>query len=159
MGVPMSDEVVERYLELLIAKDGPLGSSRYRRMPAYPLQALIPDLLYRCRLLDIVGGNSVTLTMFLQLGELGGALWEQEMRILERVHGLAHPSLPTLEDGGYLPAPDGGPGIAYITTKSIGTPGDEADLQLPCWPTRTSRTACCGPETSTWRRTRAGVTR
>ena len=125
----MSDEKVQRYLEILIAKDGPLGAARYRRMPAYPLQALIPGLLYRCRLLDPAGGSTVTLTMFLRLGDLGGALWEQEMRILERVHGLAHPSLPSLEEGGYLPDRGVGPGIAYIVTKTTGTPGDQADLQ------------------------------
>ena len=125
----MRDEDVERYIELLIAKDGDPKRPRYRRMRAHPLQALIPGLLYRCRLLDTLGGNTVSLTMFLRLGDLGGAMWEQEMTILERLDGLAHPSLPVLEDGGYLADPDGGTGVAYIRTKTSGTPGDHADLQ------------------------------
>ncbi|MEO6086783.1 MAG: AAA domain-containing protein [Umezawaea sp.] len=125
----MSFHEVERYIEALLLGDGKSRRPRFRRFPKQPLQALIPNLLYRCRLLDTVENRTVSLTLFLRLGDLGGAMWEQEMRLLERVTGMAHPALPELEDGGYLPNPDGGLGAAYIRTKTRGTPGDPADLQ------------------------------
>ena len=71
----MSTEVAERYIDALLVGDGTAARPRYRRMPA-PVQVLIPDLLYRCHLLDSVEGSTVTLTLFLRLGDLGGALWE-----------------------------------------------------------------------------------
>lgn len=125
----MGTDEVQSYIEMLLVTDGTTQRPRYRRMPKAPSQVLIPDLLYRCRLLDTIEGSTVTLTMFLRVGDLGGALWEQEMRILERLADLEHPSLPHLIDGGYLPGPDGGVGAAYIRTRTQGTPGDVADLQ------------------------------
>ncbi|MFF0151536.1 AAA domain-containing protein [Micromonospora sp. NPDC005203] len=124
----MSTEVAERYIDVLLVGDGSATRPRYRRMPA-PVQVLIPDLLYRCRLLDTVEGSTVALTLFLRLGGLGGALWEQEMRIMERLAGLEHPSLPDLCDGGYLESPDGGGGAAYIRTRTKGVPGEIDDLR------------------------------
>lgn len=124
----MGADEAERYLDLLIAKEGG-KRPRYRRMTQPGLDALIPGLLYRGRLLDTVVGRSVILTLFLRVGDLGGALWEQEMRILERIGGLEHPSLPVLDDGGYLKARDGAPGAAYIRTKAAGAPGDIGQLQ------------------------------
>jgi len=125
----VSNDEVEHYIEALLARDGTSQRRRFQRMRAFPLQTLIPDLLYRCRLLDTLENRTVGLTMFIRLGDLGGALWEQEIRILERVAGLAHPCLPAMEDGGYLPDPNGGAGAAYIRTKMRGTPGDVVDVQ------------------------------
>jgi hypothetical protein len=124
----LSAEEADRYLDMLIAAEGG-KRPRYQRMTQQGLTALIPDLLYRGRLLDTVLGGSVTLTLFLRLGDLGGALWEQEMRILERIGGLEHPSLPVLDDGGYLKATDGARGAAFIRTKAAGTPADIGELQ------------------------------
>ncbi|WP_330186238.1 AAA domain-containing protein [Dactylosporangium sp. AC04546] len=124
----MSTDRADRYIEELLVGDGTPARPRYRSMPG-PLQELIPDLLYRCHLYDTIEGGIVTLTVFLRLGDLGGALWEQEMRIMERLAGLEHPSLPELCDGGYLRGADGTPGAAYIRTKTKGKPGDIADLQ------------------------------
>jgi len=116
----------DRYLELLISRHGG-RRPRYRRHPS-GLAELIPDLLYRGRLLDTVAGGSVTVTLFLRIGELGGALWEQEMRILERLAGLGHPSLPVLDDGGYLKSEDGSAGAAFIRTKTAGAPAESEQL-------------------------------
>ncbi|MGV9364249.1 AAA domain-containing protein [Amycolatopsis sp. NPDC003731] len=68
----------------------------------------------------------VSLTVYLGLGDVGGQLWEQEYRVLQRIGHLGHSSLPKLEDGGFIPAAnlvgvdsaDGGAG--YIRTWVYG---------------------------------------
>lgn len=98
------------------------GRKRYRALPKQT-EELIPGLLYRYMLLDTVTNEMAMLALFLRVGELGGALWEQEMRTLERLAGMRHPSLPILVDGGYLEGADGEPGAAYIRTERSGLPG------------------------------------
>lgn len=127
MEVHVGTDEAARYVSGLLVGDGSLQRPRYQQLQG--VQELIPGLLYRCRLFDTVEGYTVGLSLFLRLRQLGGALWEQEMRILERVAALQHPALPDLLDGGYLPGPDGGTGAAYIRTRAMGKPGKVANLQ------------------------------
>jgi hypothetical protein len=66
---------------------------------------LVEGKIYRYSLLDH-NHHDVALTVYLGLGEVGGHLWEQELRVLQRIGGLGHPSLPVLEGGGYVQPED-----------------------------------------------------
>ena len=81
---------------------------------------LIPGLMYRFHLADTATGELFALTLYLEVGRLGGALWEQEMRTLERLANFGHPALPRLRDGGHLDGRDGRSGAAYIRTVTWG---------------------------------------
>jgi AAA domain len=87
-------------------------------------QEEIPGLLYSYQERDEAeGGRRLRLSVYLGVGAVGGALWEQEMRVLERISGLEHPALPTLEGGGHLSPPPGAnqtTGAAYIRV-GLGT--------------------------------------
>jgi hypothetical protein len=60
--------------------------------------------------------------VYLGLGDVGAALWEQQIRVLQKVASIEHEALPQLIDGGSVPASDPGKpkrvGAAYILTKS-----------------------------------------
>ncbi|OXM60501.1 AAA domain-containing protein [Amycolatopsis vastitatis] len=85
---------------------------------------LVEGKIYRYSLLDR-NDHDVALTVYLGLGEVGGHLWEQELRVLQRIGGLGHPSLPMLEGGGYVRPEDiesGGSdtaGAGFIRTKVL----------------------------------------
>ncbi|TCJ33728.1 AAA domain-containing protein [Parafrankia sp. BMG5.11] len=64
---------------------------------------VLPGLLYRYRLLDS-RSRTVSLQVFLGVGEIGGRLWDQEVKVLLRVANLSHPALPEILDGGHLDA-------------------------------------------------------
>ncbi|MDT3446730.1 AAA domain-containing protein [Pseudofrankia sp. BMG5.37] len=64
---------------------------------------ILPGLLYRYRQLD-AGSRAVSLQIFLDVGEIGGRLWDQEVKVLLRVANLSHPALPEVLDGGHLDA-------------------------------------------------------
>lgn len=92
--------------------------------PAHPEYGLggtedIPHLLYSYLERDQLEARQVQLSVYLGVGPVAGALWEQDMRVLERISGLEHPALPTIVGGGHIevsPA-DGDPaqsGAAYI---------------------------------------------
>lgn len=119
----VSAELAEKYLEILLASaEG--EKPRFRRITQTDKQAeLIPGLLYRYELMDREAGNEVvTLSLYLGVGGLGGVLWEQELRTLERLAGFDHPALPPLLDGGRLEGVDGDAGAAFIRTYRKGTP-------------------------------------
>jgi hypothetical protein len=60
---------------------------------------LIQGRLYRYRLIDQYG-RPVDLQVYVGLGGLGGALWEQEVRLLLRLGGSGLASLPEILEGG-----------------------------------------------------------
>ena len=119
----MSRQVADQFVRRLLADPG----GRYRRMDDR-VDEFVPDLYYRYVLLDKTNSSRVSLLLFLRVGELGGTLWEQEMRIHERLSDMRHPALPTLLDGGWLDGPDGQPGAAYIRTEMKGRVGDDSRL-------------------------------
>jgi hypothetical protein len=65
------------------------------------VEPLLPRRLYRLQLLDR-DDMRVDVQVFLGIGELGGLMWEQDIRALLRIAGSAHPTLPEVLDGGYL---------------------------------------------------------
>ena len=73
-------------------------------------EELIEGVLTRSHLSD--GTQSVVAQTYYGLGELGGHLWEQDVRSLLRVSALDHPALPSVRDGGYDATLD----IGYVLT-------------------------------------------
>lgn len=77
----------------------------------------IPGILYSFREKDKRGGI-VDLSVYLGAGALSGSLWEQELRVLERIGLLEHPALPQLVGGGYMESRDDLPGFAYVRVRA-----------------------------------------
>ncbi|GAB3865977.1 AAA domain-containing protein [Dactylosporangium cerinum] len=65
------------------------------------LEELLAGRLYRARMLDR-NEQSVDVELFLGIEEMGGLLWEQDVRALLRMSASPHPALPEVLDGGYL---------------------------------------------------------
>lgn len=66
---------------------------------------LLPGHLYTTRdLFDAETDRQVDVSVHMGLTELGGLLWDQQVRALTRLSGLEHPCLPVLLGGGYLDA-------------------------------------------------------
>lgn len=66
------------------------------------VECLLPGRLYASRLVTGEGRpRPVDVQTYTGLAELGGLLWEQEVRALTRVTGFRHPALPQLLGGGY----------------------------------------------------------
>jgi hypothetical protein len=61
---------------------------------------LIPGRLRRYRLVDRLG-KAIDLHLYAGLAEVGGLLWEQEVRVLLRLGASGQPGLPEILDGGY----------------------------------------------------------
>jgi hypothetical protein len=93
---------------------------------------VLPGLLYRYPQTD---PRSVTLQVFVGVGEIGAQLWDQEVRVLLRVASLQHPALPEVLDGGHIEAEKlsaqlGGrrDSIAYVRTLADSAVGaDDID--------------------------------
>lgn len=115
----MSFELAQGYAQLLLAEP---GSGSYRLVPPRREEVeVLPGTLYRFTIFGGPENRRVTLALFLGIGGLGGALWEQEMRTLQRLGGFEHPALPQFLDGGRLEGLDGDAGAAYVRTYLDGT--------------------------------------
>jgi hypothetical protein len=66
----------------------------------------------------------LALQVFTGLGQLGGPLWEQEVRVLLRVSAAAHPALPRIVDGGF----DDGMDVAFAVTERARYTGSDAGV-------------------------------
>lgn len=125
----LADAMVRR-----IRDDPVLTGSRFLARAGEP-ETIFPGVMYRYPEVTADKKSRVELTVFLGVGTLGAALWQQEVSALERVSGLASGSLPELLDSGYLPA-DGDAGATYVRTRAadpiIDANGDstEASEQL-----------------------------
>lgn len=127
--MPVSLELAQRYVEHLIARDS-RGAAGFKISKAGG-DEVIPGVQYRFRLREAVGSRIVSMSVFLGVGGLGGALWGQEMRTLERLGSFAHPAFPELIDGGHLPGLDGDAGAAYVRTLAKGDPaGEGSDVAM-----------------------------
>lgn len=112
----MSRDLADAYRDALLSEKG--ETNKYRVLQRADVEQ-IPDVLYRYVLQNKrTTGTRYLLTIFLGVGGVGGALWDQEMRTLERLSGFEHPALPQLIDGGHLDAVDGDVGAAYIRVSS-----------------------------------------
>lgn len=125
-GESVTFELAQKYLQQVLEDPGS-GSYRVRRQPPEEVEVL-PGTLYRFTLFGGPENRAVSFSVFLGVGGLGGALWEQEMRALERLSGFDHPALPELLDGGHLQAVDGDAGAAYVRTYLDGTSVDSDDF-------------------------------
>ena len=74
---------------------------------------LLSGLLHRYKVVDM-SDVSATLQIFSGLGEIGGQLWEQEIRVLLRISAVGHPALPRIIDGSYDEKND----IAFVVTEA-----------------------------------------
>ncbi|UVS78598.1 AAA domain-containing protein [Actinokineospora sp. UTMC 2448] len=125
MSIAQADVVVRAILN-----NDVLSSGRFRPasedLDDLDGRELVVDRIYRYPLLDH-DDNDIALTVYLGLGEVGGQMWEQELRVLQRIGSLEHPSLPVLEGGSYvrpdlIPGGDG-KGAGFIRTRShLGIP-------------------------------------
>ena len=74
---------------------------------------LLPSLLHQYKVVD--GSDaSATLQIFSGLGEVGGQLWEQEVRVLLRISAVGHPALPRIIAGSYDEEHD----LAFVVTEA-----------------------------------------
>jgi hypothetical protein len=124
VSITTADQVV-----CAIQSDARHGGSRY--VPADDNGVLrgneeIPNLVYSYQEWDTEEERALRLFVYLGVGSVGGALWEQEMRVLERISGLEHPALPRLEGGGHIRlATDGHQsGAAYLRVAEGRNSGD-----------------------------------
>ncbi len=79
---------------------GPYRLAQDTPVTAEDAQEALPGHLYRFRMVDSEG-RSVQVQVFLGLGELGGLLWEQDVRALLRASAVGHPALPEVLAGGH----------------------------------------------------------
>lgn len=87
---------------------------------------LLPGLLHRYNVVDR-SDVSATLQIFSGLGEVGGQLWEQEVRVLLRVSAIGHPALPRIIAGSYDEEND----VAFVVTEASSYTLDTPEA-LPC---------------------------
>jgi KaiC/GvpD/RAD55 family RecA-like ATPase len=123
--VSISDDEVDRlvhyYCVASTARYGPYrAAGPADEMPRGDV--LIQGRMYRYRLVDEYG-RPVDLQVYVGLGGLGGALWEQEIRLLLRLGGSGLASLPEILEGGYEDAESTAragvrsQGVALVTTR------------------------------------------
>ncbi|CAI9413157.1 AAA domain-containing protein [Nocardioides sp. T2.26MG-1] len=122
----MSFELAKAYAQRLLAEPG--GGSYQLAPPRRENVEILPGTLYRFMTWGGPENRAVTLSLFLGIGGLGGALWEQEMRTLERLGGFEHPALPQFLDGGRLDGLEGDAGAAYVRTFLDGKPAIDEDF-------------------------------
>ncbi|GAA2683446.1 MULTISPECIES: AAA domain-containing protein [Actinosynnema] len=100
----MSIDEADRVVRTILSNDV-YGGGRFRLLSGEPGFAIVEGSIYRYHLLSDQD-RRVALTVYLGLGEMGGRLWEQELRVLQHIGSLGHPALPVLEGGGYVRAED-----------------------------------------------------
>lgn len=74
---------------------------------------LLRNILYQFTL-ESLAHQRVSLQVFRGIGGIGGQLWEQEVRALQRISTRQHPALPQILDGGFDEESD----IAFIITEA-----------------------------------------
>ncbi|WP_370945372.1 AAA domain-containing protein [Amycolatopsis sp. cg5] len=96
------------------------GSFRAPAGRAVRGRQLLPHTLYRYDLVDSVSERAVTVQIYVGVSQLGGDLWKQELRVLQRVASLRHPALPAIKHGGHIEeevaVPYGFRGCAFVVT-------------------------------------------
>ncbi|GAA4785796.1 hypothetical protein GCM10023200_19710 [Actinomycetospora chlora] len=88
-----------------------------------PIEELLAGRCYHLRMIDVREERTVDVQVFLGIGDIGGLLWEQDIRALLRMSGSRHPALPEVLDGGYRSADDTATighdvaGMAFVATR------------------------------------------
>ncbi|OLF14878.1 hypothetical protein BU204_24355 [Actinophytocola xanthii] len=91
---------------------------------------LIRDTLFRYDLMDSTT-KPVTLQTYWDVSELGGRLWDQEVRILLRAASTRHPALPAVVKGGFVEGVGGRPGFAFVLTEGFNERLVDASNVIP----------------------------
>ena len=120
--IPQSD--VTNLVDRLFCVSSTARYGPYKRLDDGAV--LLSDLLYRYKVEDI-SRVSATLQIFSGLGEIGGRLWEQEVRVLLRVSAIGHPALPRIIAGSYDEEND----VAFVVTEASDYTLDTPEA-LPC---------------------------
>jgi AAA domain/Protein kinase domain len=128
MSIATADQVVRA-----IHADERHGGSRYAPVDADGDlfgEEEIRNLVYSYPEWDNEEERHLRLFVYLGVGSVGGALWEQEMRVLERISGLEHPALPRLEGGGHirLSLSDRETGAAFVRVAVGANSGDGSNV-------------------------------
>lgn len=101
------------------AEFGPYGVIEGEPLSA---EELLPGRLYLLRMVNR-DEMTVDVQVFLGIADLGGLMWEQDVRALLRMGGSGHPALPEVLDGGYrssaetTKADPEAPGMAFVVTR------------------------------------------
>ena len=99
------------------------------------VDVIAEDLLYE---ISMLAGNDdqVAVRLFLDIGDLGTALWAYEVRAMLRFSSSLHPALPRIRDGGvrHIPFPGrGSTRVAFVVSDragdNLGDPRNRALLQ------------------------------
>ena len=107
--MPHSD--VTNLVDRLFCSSSTARYGPYRRLNGGVV--LLSDHLHRYKVVD-TSDVSATLQIFSGLGEIGGQLWEQEVRVLLRISAIGHPALPKIIDGSYDEEHD----VAFVVTEA-----------------------------------------
>ncbi|AGL19256.1 AAA domain-containing protein [Actinoplanes sp. N902-109] len=94
-----------------------------------PPRTVVEDCLYEFSLADS-RNQAVTLQVFQGINQLGGMMWQQVVRVLMRAATSGHPSLPVIQEGGFLEASPGSPpdhGFAFVLTEHLESILNEDD--------------------------------
>jgi hypothetical protein len=112
---------------------------RYARYGPYYLldengEELLENLLYEFELGNPAGDyRTYCLQLFQGASNVGGLIWEQEIRTLMRISRLGHPSLPEIITGGYEETPKGSDDFAFVmmpkTEARLNEPGEMLQIQ------------------------------
>lgn len=131
MSTEQARSLVERFLLGSDAEFGPYEAPDLDGEPV--MHSVFPKRLYRTQLVD-ARELDVDVQVFLGLQDLGGLLWEQDVRALMRITPSAQTALPTILDGGYISAERTDPvaavgGMAFVATRGGARPFSSADLK------------------------------
>ncbi len=109
------EEIESRVLEAL-CRVLPVdeGGSGYVPASNTRFEELIAGSMYRVQLLAPGDRRSVSALLYDGVSDLGGHLWEQDVRALLRVDALQHPALPDIDEGGHNSTED----VAYVVSAS-----------------------------------------
>jgi len=132
MSVEVARALAERFLIGDSADFGPYQPEIPEEPP--DIEELIPGRLYRTQLIDR-RKHQADIQIFLGIEDLGGLLWEQDVRALMRISVSEKVVLPRILDGGYVPAGDTRAvapveGMAFVATQGGARPYGERDVRF-----------------------------
>ena len=116
----MSQSDVTNLVDRVFCSSSTAHYGPYRRLDEGVV--LLTGLLHRYKVVD-TSDVSATLQIFSGLGEIGGQLWEQEVRVLLRISAIGHPALPRIIDGSYDEKTD----IAFVVTEASDYTLDDSE--------------------------------
>lgn len=96
----MSGNDLVQALVRLFCDDDNAGVVRLEYIDDEDATAVIPGLLYELKMAIARTKLPVVVRLYVDIGEIGGQLWNFEVRSMLRFSSSAHPALPRIHDGG-----------------------------------------------------------